>query len=46
MSTPVRATSLPIAFVRAMTAALDAEYAAAIGFPSLPAMDVTFTIRP
>ena len=45
-STPLRATSLPIDFVSAITAAFAAEYAAAIGFPSLPAIDATLTIRP
>jgi hypothetical protein len=42
----VPATSLPIAFVSAITAAFDAEYAAAIGLPSLPAIEETLTIRP
>ena len=46
MQTPVLAKSLPTAFVRAITAAFDAEYAAAIGLPSLPAIDATLTIRP
>ena len=45
-STPVVATSLPIAFVMPMTAALAAEYAAAIGLPSLPATDARLTMRP
>jgi hypothetical protein len=30
----------------AITAAFDAEYAAAMGLPSLPAMEATFTILP
>ena len=45
-STPDVARSLPKDFVMPMTAALDAEYAAAIGLPSLPAIEATFTIRP
>ena len=45
-STPVPAMSLPIAFVSAITAAFEAEYAAAIGLPSLPAIEATLTILP
>jgi hypothetical protein len=37
---------LPIAFVIAITAAFDDEYAAAIGLPSLPAIEAMLTIRP
>jgi len=44
--TPVSARSLPNDFVMPITAALLAEYAAAIGLPSLPAIDAMFTIRP
>jgi hypothetical protein len=44
--TPVPARSLPIDFVMPITAAFEAEYAAAIGFPSLPAIDAMLTIRP
>jgi hypothetical protein len=36
----------PDRLVSAMTAAFGAEWAAAIGFPSLPAIDATFTMRP
>ena len=36
---PVRASSLPSDLVRPMTAALEAEYADALGLPSLPAID-------
>ena len=39
-------SSLPSDFVSAITAALEAEYADAFGFPSLPAMDATVMIRP
>ena len=45
-STPVRARSLPIAFVIPITAAFDAEYAAAIGLPSFPAIEARLTMRP
>ena len=44
--TPVVASSFPTDFVRAMTAAFDAEYAARFGLPSLPAMLAKLTIRP
>ena len=43
---PVPATSLPIAFVRPITAAFDDEYAPAIGLPSFPAIEATLTMRP
>jgi len=43
---PVFASSLPRDFVRPMTAAFDAEYADALGLPSLPAIEATLTIRP
>src|SRR5947199_10778223 len=45
-STPEPATSFAIDFVIPITAALLAEYAAAIGLPSLPAIDATLTTRP
>ena len=45
-STPVVATSLPIDFVMPITAAFAAEYAAAIGLPSLPATEARLTMRP
>ncbi len=45
-STPVVASSLPADFVRAITAAFEAEYAARFGLPSLPAMLAMFTTRP
>ena len=44
--TPVPAKSLPTDFVSAITAAYDAAYAAAIGLPSLPAIEATLTMRP
>ncbi len=42
----MRARSFPTAFVSPITAALDAAYAAAIGLPSLPAIEARLTIRP
>ena len=45
-STPVVASSLPSDLVSATTAALDAEYALCVGFPSLAAMLARLTIRP
>ena len=45
-STPVVARSLPIDFVSPITPALAAEYAAAMGLPSLPATEATLTMRP
>src|SRR5678815_2637717 len=45
-STPVCASSLPRLFVSEMTPALEAEYATALGLPSLPAIDAMFTMRP
>src|SRR6266850_246558 len=38
-STPLWASSLPRLFVNEMTPALEAEYATALGLPSLPAID-------
>ena len=43
---PVFASSLPSDFVRPITAAFDALYADAFGFPSLPATEAMFTMRP
>src|SRR5690349_3670682 len=45
-STPVCASSLPRDFVREMTPAFEAEYATALGLPSLPATEAMLTIRP
>ena len=40
------AVSFASDLVSAMTPALAALYATALGLPSLPAMDATFTMRP
>src|SRR5260370_22579634 len=40
------ATSLASALVKPITPAFAEEYADMLGFPSLPAIDATFTIRP
>ena len=40
------AVSLPSDLVSAITPAFAAEYAEALGLPSLPAIEATFTIRP
>src|SRR5207248_3174298 len=45
-STPVWASSLPSDLVREMTPAFDAEYATALGLPSLPAIEAMLTMRP
>src|SRR3982751_2058980 len=45
-STPLWASSLPSDLVSEMTPALEAEYATALGLPSLPAMEAMFTMRP
>src|SRR6266536_319515 len=43
---PFAASSLPMDFVSPITPALAAEYAAAYGLPSLPAIEEMLTIRP
>src|SRR5215211_531828 len=43
---PLPTSSFDSDLVSAMTAALLAEYGPIFGFPSLPAMDAMFTIRP
>ena len=45
-TTPDRASSLPSDFVSEMTPAFEAEYATALGLPSLPAMEAMLTMRP
>src|SRR5712664_3626384 len=45
-STPDCASSLPSDLVSEMTPALDAEYATALGLPSLPATEAMLTMRP
>ena len=40
------AVSLPRDFVKPITAALDAEYAGALGLPSLPAIEAILIILP
>src|SRR6266850_6121340 len=45
-STPDCASSLPSDLVSAITPALDAEYATALGLPSLPAIEAMLTMRP
>src|ERR1700716_3055025 len=45
-STPDCASSLPSDLVSEMTPALDAEYATALGLPSLPAPEAMLTMRP
>src|SRR3989454_11606604 len=45
-STPDCASSLPSDLVSEMTPALDAEYATALGLPSLPAIEAMLTMRP
>src|SRR5262245_6572549 len=45
-STPVVASSLPRDLVNPMTPALAAEYAEALGLPSLPATEAMLTMRP
>src|SRR5207249_9888360 len=44
--TPDCASSLPSDLVSEMTPALDAEYATALGLPSLPATEAMLTMRP
>src|SRR6266568_7860551 len=44
--TPAVASSLPSDLVSEMTPALDAEYANALGLPSLPAIEAMLTMRP
>src|SRR2546429_9537707 len=45
-STPDCASSLPSDLVSEMTPPLDAEYATALGLPSLPATEAMLTMRP
>src|SRR6476661_6433563 len=45
-STPDCANSLPSDLVSEITPALDAEYATALGLPSLPAIEAMLTMRP
>src|SRR5207244_9323466 len=45
-STPDCASSLPSDLVSEMTPALEAEYATALGLPSLPAIEAMLTMRP
>src|SRR6266850_529631 len=45
-STPDCASSLPSDLVSAITPALEAEYATALGLPSLPAIEAMLTMRP
>src|SRR5262245_17334184 len=44
--TPDWASSFPSDFVKAMTPALDALYATALGLPSFPAIEAMLTMRP